>query len=220
MFNFVQFVQDFCIFVVEWCFDVDFMAKINIHTHRPMATETTIVTAGIHPWDAATIGERAMLDMAESAESADAVGETGLDYACEVDKEMQESLFRYQLAIAECLRKPVVLHCVKAFEPMMNILDEYELAAVIFHGFIGSPEQALQAVKAGYYLSFGHRTFASPKSIEALRQIPQNRLFVETDDYDISIDEVYERVAGLLGVELENLEAIIEKNFETIFGAK
>ena len=131
---------------------------------------------------------------------------------------MQESLFRYQLAIAERLRKPVVLHCVKAFEPMMNILDEYELAAVIFHGFIGSPEQALQAVKAGYYLSFGHRTFASPKSIEALRQIPQNRLFVETDDYDISIDEVYERVAGLLGVELENLEAIIEKNFETIFG--
>lgn len=194
------------------------MVRINIHTHRPTADETTIVTTGIHPWNAATIGERAMLAMAESAESADAVGETGLDYACEVDREVQESLFRYQLAIAERLRKPVVLHCVKAFEPMMNILDEYELPAVIFHGFIGSAEQALRAVRAGYYLSFGHRTFASPKTIEALRQIPQNRLFVETDDYDISICEVYERVAELLGVELESLETVIEKNFENIFG--
>ena len=54
----------------------------------------------------------------------------------------------------------------------------------------------------------------------SLRQIPQERLFVETDDYDISIDEVYERVAGLLGVEVEDFEAVIEKNFETIFGAK
>lgn len=206
--------------MVEWCFDLDFMVMINIHTHRPKADEKTIVTAGIHPWDAATIGERAMLDMVESAEVADAVGETGLDYACEVDREVQESLFRYQLAVAERLRKPVVLHCVKAFEPMMNILQEYELTAVIFHGFIGSSEQALQAVNMGYYLSFGHRTFASPKSIEALRKIPQNRLFVETDDYDISIGDVYERVAELLGVETESLEAVIEKNFETIFGAK
>ena len=192
--------------------------KINIHTHRPHPSERSICTAGVHPYDAASVTERQLIEVAEQAAEADAVGETGLDFVCDVDKELQESVLRYQLALAERLHKPVILHCVRAFEPLMKLLAEYELVAVIFHGFVGSPEQALRAVRCGYYLSFGHRTFASPRSLDALRQTPLDRLFVETDDNDITIEEVYERIAQALCVDVDRLEEAIGKNFETIFG--
>lgn len=196
------------------------MAKINIHTHHPTADERTISTVGVHPYDVERVGERALIELSEQACEADALGEMGLDFACGADRELQESLFRYQLSLAERLQKPVILHCVRAFEPVMNILDEYELGAVIFHGFVGSAEQAVRAVKSGYYLSFGHRTFASPKTIEALRQTPSERLFVETDDEEVGIDEIYEGIASLLGVEVESLEESVERNFEKIFGKR
>lgn len=102
----------------------------------------------------------------------DLVGEIGLDYAGTVGREAQLRIFREQLDWAERLGKPVVLHCVKAFEAVMRELAPHALRAVIFHGFIGSSQQAAEAIKKGYYLSFGERTFRSPRTVEALRRTP------------------------------------------------
>lgn len=126
---------------------------VNIHTHRPQADELTISTRGLHPWEA----ERTEWPASEAFADVQAVGEIGLDLARPVDRVRQTELLRMQLRSAEQLGKPVVLHCVRAFEPLMRVLEEYRLRAVIFHGFIGSPEQAAHALKRGYYLSFGER---------------------------------------------------------------
>ncbi|MBQ2424602.1 MAG: TatD family hydrolase, partial [Alistipes sp.] len=107
---------------------------------------------------------------------------------------------------------------VRAFEPMMKILENYALKFVIFHGFIGSVEQAQRAVKRGYYLSFGHRTFHSPKSIEALKATPVDRLFFETDECTIDIEEIYNRAAEILAVPRNILEYITQENFKHICG--
>lgn len=64
--------------------------------------------AGIHPWDATKGCE--LPDLA----ACDIVGETGLDFACEVDREAQRRLLEWHLCEAERLRKPVVLHVVKS----------------------------------------------------------------------------------------------------------
>ena len=191
---------------------------VNIHTHNPAKTEITIRTAGIHPYDAASADTIRLEAIEREAAEADAVGEIGLDFACDVSREEQERVFRAQLATAERLQKPVVLHCVRAFEPTMAMLDGVRLPAVIFHGFIGSPEQARRAVAQGYYLSFGERTFRSPKSIEAMRSTPLSHLFVENDEAPTPIAELYERVAALLGIETQVLEAQTAENFERIFG--
>jgi TatD DNase family protein len=126
------------------------------------------------------------------------------------------AVFRAQLAIAEKLEKPVVLHCVRAFEDMMKVVEEYRLKAVIFHGFIGSVEQAQHAVKQGHYLSFGERTYHSPKSIEALRATPLSQLFVETDESTTPIEEIYAKIAELRGVKTEELLEATEGNFHKI----
>ena len=188
---------------------------VDIHTHHPTLRHIEPQAVGVHPWQAA----EQRFDYL-SLERAVAIGEIGLDYACGVERDVQERVLREQLAVAEQRQLPVVLHCVRAFEPMMKILSEYELRAVIFHGFIGSVQQAERAVARGYYLSFGVGAFRSPKTIEALRSMPLDRLFAETDESDVSIEEVYERVAQMRGVGLAELKEKLEENYKKIFEIK
>ena len=111
----------------------------------------------------------------------------------------------------------MVLHCVRAFEPLMRELAASEPRAVIFHGFIGSPEQTRQALAKGYCLSFGERTFASPKTLAALRGTPLSQLFLETDDSPVPIAEIYARAAEAKGVPEEVLQRAILDNYKRIF---
>ena len=193
---------------------------VNIHTHQCRTTETTIRTVGIHPYDAAKADEGLVAELELGAAEADAVGEIGLDFAVDADRDTQRVLFARQLAIAERLHKPIVVHCVRAFEPVMDMLRDIRVPAVIFHGFIGSAEQAQRAIERGYYLSFGERTLRSPKSIEALRSIPLARVFVETDDSPTPIEELYDRIAALLDISAEELMLQTRENFEHIFGKR
>ena len=166
---------------------------VNIHTHRPTGRGIELRTAGIHPWDADKENIAALGTLPADVQ---AIGETGLDYARGAGRQRQLAAFRAQLALARDRQLPVVLHCVRAFEPVMLELAAREPRAVIFHGFIGSPEQARRALEKGYYLSFGVRTFSSPKTLEALRETPPGQLFLETDDSDTGIEEVCARGSG------------------------
>lgn len=185
---------------------------IDIHTHHPSSLHIEPETKGIHPWEA----EKGSINDVDFSQ-AQAIGEIGLDYACEVDKERQIDLFEKQLQLAQELQVPVVLHCVKAFEDVMKILEKYTLRAVIFHGFIGSKEQAQRAIKKGYYLSFGDRTWLSPKTIEALRNTPLEQIFIETDEANTTIDKQYLEVARVKGILLNELQQHILDNYNRIF---
>ena len=185
---------------------------IDIHTHRPTALHIEPQAVGIHPW----MAEKVVFDEA-IFDNAAAVGEIGLDFACDVNRDTQERVFRAQLTQAEKRNLPVILHCVRAFEPTMKILAEYRLCAVIFHGFIGSAQQAKRAIDAGYYLSFGPNAFRSPKTIAALQSIPESRLFAETDDSGEMIENVYSKIAQTRGISVEKLREIIENNYNKIF---
>ena len=88
---------------------------------------------------------------------------------------------------------------------------------MIFHGFIGSAEQAQRALGKGYYLSFGERCAKSPKTIEALRITPLDRIFVETDESTVSIEQIYHLIASLRGISIEELTDAIEQNYNRIF---
>ena len=187
---------------------------VNIHTHRPTGSGIELRTAGVHPWDAdmqevASLGER--------LSDAQAVGETGLAFVHGPSRGVQFGALRAQLRLARERGLPVVLHCVRAFEPLMRELAACEPRAVIFHGFIGSPEQARQALAKGYLLSFGERAFASPKTLAALRETPLSQLFLETDDSPVPIAAVYARAAEARGIPVEELQRATLANYERIF---
>lgn len=186
---------------------------VNLHTHRPTGHGIEPTSVGIHPWNAA---QGDLTAVRERIGEVQAVGEIGLDYL-HPDRESQTKVFEQQLQLAEAAGKPVVVHCVKAFEPTMALLKRFRLRSVVFHGFIGSPEQAARAVAEGYCLSFGLRSFASPRTVRALQSIPQERLFLETDDDPATIESVYATAADLLSTPLEALKRTIYANYIRIF---
>lgn len=186
---------------------------IDIHTHNPREDVLSPTMAGIHPWEAEIDYELPCLT------ECDIIGETGLDYACEVDRYRQKELFLKHLAKAQQLGKPVVLHVVRALNDTLSILSEFkDLKGVVFHGFIGSKEQAAECIKRGYYLSFGERSLRSPKTREVIAKMPQNLLFCETDDNtSVAIEEIYRSVAEIRGTTPEELLRTIEDNYKNLF---
>lgn len=199
----------------------------DIHTHDPLRSDamyslrlgngtppgSSCFSAAVHPWDA----ERTELwkpasEYLNTAPLA-AVGETGLDFAAAVDREAQLGLFHLQLGIASRRGLPVVLHCVRAFEETMRILRDYKLPSVVFHGFVGNTVQMLRAAEAGYYLSFGERSFRSPRTVEAMRALPAELLLLESDESPLPIETIYDHAAALLGTDRSSLAAVTEANF-------
>ncbi len=167
--------------------------------------------AGVHPWEA----ERGLA--LPDFSTADIVGETGLDFARDVNRKAQEELFRRHLAAAEQLQKPVVVHSVKAFEEVMRILADYDLCGVLLHGFIGSNEQAERAFKRGYFLSFGTRSLRSPRTVEVIRQAPIEQLFLESDDdAGCDIEALYRAVAELRETTTEELVKALITNYKRL----
>ena len=185
---------------------------VDIHTHHPHPDVLSPTMAGIHPWHAER-GEE-LPDFA----ACDIIGESGLDYACGVDKAIQERLFRAHIEAAERLQKPLVLHTVRAFEPTIKILADYDIKGVVFHGFTGSEQQAIEAIKRGYYLSFGERSLRSAKTRQAIASTPLERLFCETDDNPaLDIADIYAEVAKIKSVTLAELEKEIYENYKRLF---
>lgn len=185
---------------------------IDIHTHHPSDDVISPTMSGIHPWDS-DLG----LQLPSFVE-CDIIGETGLDFHCKADRDVQEWLFIQHLNHAARMQKPVVIHCVKALEPTLDILADYpEICGVVFHGFIGSKEQAERCLKRGYYLSFGARSLRSSRVREVIATAPIEQIFCETDDsLEPTIAEVYKEVAALRGCSVEELLCAIEKNYKRL----
>ncbi|MBR2976384.1 MAG: TatD family hydrolase [Alistipes sp.] len=188
------------------------LVYVDIHTHAPREGVLSPTMAGVHPWDADKGLELPSFD------ECDIIGETGLDFACEATREAQMSLFERHLQEAELRHKPVVLHVVRSFEEVISVLRKYELQGVVFHGFIGSKQQAARCIERGYCLSFGHRSLRSPRTREVIKWMPVGSLFCETDDQPRpSIEQIYDEVATLRGISREELAARIYDNYVKLF---
>lgn len=203
---------------------------VDIHTHEPLGGKIGMrsvrlgvdnteglggaVSVGVHPWDVGIASD--IVDQLRNIDCM-AIGEVGLDRMCDADFALQMQLFEQQIAIASARHLPLIIHSVKAQQEIVKILSSYPTLIVIFHGFIGSLQQAEQLWKLGHYTSFGFGALRSPKTVEALRMCPSDRLFLETDVDVRDIALLYEEVARLKGVAVEELNEDINNNYKRIF---
>ena len=138
---------------------------------------------GIHPHEAATEGGR--LDELEPLlrhPKAVAVGETGLDfYRDRSPRDRQRVVFEAELALADHLSKPVVVHTRAADADTMDVLRSFG-GVVVMHCF-SSAGLLPVALERGYYVSFaGNVTYPNASDLRlAATQVPADRLLVETD---------------------------------------
>lgn len=171
---------------------------------------------GIHPWkikEDLLASHIQYIEQNAQYDCVKAIGECGLDKLSDADWDLQIKAFKNQIIISEKLRKPMIIHCVKAFDELLQIKRELNPEQKwIIHGFRGKPQQMHQLVDHGLYFSIG-LLFNN----ETVKQIPLDRLFLETDDKEVSIKTIYKEVSPIKEIEDENLISQIEKNFAEIF---
>lgn len=172
------------------------------------------VSCGIHPWDVSPDGWEQQLqtlraDIAackQRGQHVAAIGECGLDTMRGPAPDTQQQCFEAQLRIAAEMRLPVIIHIVKAFDRLMAVKDLMDRSgatppAWIIHGFRGKPQQALQLMRHGFDLSFGPHF--NPDSLREAWF--QRRMWLETDDSGLPIQEVYLRAATALSLSPEDI---------------
>ena len=189
------------------------MTYIDFHTHRvPSASDVVAVvdgreTWGIHPWRADETFVSP--DLAERI----AIGECGLDGLRGPSMEVQEKVFLEQIALSEQYEKPLVIHCVKAIDRLLQLRREQHPAMPwMFHGFRGKPQQLHSLLDAGFFVSFGFRF-----NEESLRLCPLERLMLETDEGERPIAELYNNVAEVRGIDVSSLCIAMAENYLAFF---
>lgn len=180
--------------------------------------EKEAVSLGIHPWyvDENTLGS--LLEfLRENGKAANVkcIGEAGLDKLKGADVSLQEKVFLAQIRIAETLKKPMVVHCVRAFNEILAIQKIIRpKIPLIIHGFSKKAELARELVSKGFYLSFGADLLYKKHVQEAFIEIPLDRIFLETDDReDITIQQIYQKAAELRRIDLGNLKEAVYQNY-------
>ncbi len=209
---------------------------INIHTHLQLYdagievvnlsvnedNQPNYYSYGIHPWyidKASSEDELIKLERKVNEKRCVAVGECGLDKLSKVDFELQESVFKAHIYIANKVKKPLIVHCVKAFNELLNCLNLSDnQVPVIIHGFNNNENIARVLKDHGCYFSFGKALMGyETNAIKIIKNIGRKNFFLETDDADVSIKYIYRKAAEILSVDEEILKMQIQSNFETIF---
>jgi TatD DNase family protein len=170
-----------------------------------------LFSAGIHPWNPDT---SKIIELKELAllNNVVAIGETGLD-KLKYDFEIQKYLFEIQVQMAEEIGKPLIIHCVRAWNELLKIKKHFKPSvAWVIHGFRGGEKLAGQLINAGMYLSFGKNFHP-----ESLRKAwDAKRLFTETDDENIDIQNVYEDISESLNISKEELSVEVATAFRLL----
>jgi TatD DNase family protein len=143
-------------------------------------------TVGLHPHDASRVDDEwpTLVDAA-IGERVVAIGEAGLDYHYDHSpRDVQRDVFARHVRLANEQQKPLVIHTREAWDDTFEILDREGVPArTIFHCFTGGPDEAKRCVAIDAYVSFsGIVTFRKSDELRAaVREVPEDRVLVETD---------------------------------------
>ncbi|HKC69537.1 MAG TPA: TatD family hydrolase [Bacteroidia bacterium] len=211
------------------------MIYIDIHTHKKKPAGVSIInyldnfsklpaagffSVGIHPWYINEATENRFNELTEISRRPNvlAIGECGLDKVCNTNFTLQQQYFIKQIQLANTLRKPVIIHCVRAYNETIQLLQQQKVQVpAIFHGFNKNNTLAKQLINKGYYLSFGKHLLTTTVA-ETFKTIPLEKIFLETDDSEMRIEDIYQAAANIKNVSITDLKKQLIKNVLHVFG--
>ena len=192
-------------------------------------------SVGSHPDSADEVNEEVIEEYRRLCqnEKIKAIGEIGLDYYYEdIPREIQQKAFRMQMALAQELDMPVIVHEREAHDDGMRIVKEFPKVKGVFHCYSGSAEMARQLVNMGWYIGFtGVLTFKNArKAVETAASIPLDRIVIETDCPFMAPEpfrgkrndpgylyRMVERLAEIRGITPEEAAAITTENAKRLY---
>lgn len=162
-----------------------------------------------------------------------AIGEIGLDYHYEdIPRDIQQKAFRMQMALAQELKLPVIVHEREAHEDGMRIVEEFPGVCGVFHCYSGSLEMAKWLIKRGWYIGFtGVLTFKNArKALKVAENIPLDRIVLETDCPYMAPEpfrgrrndpgklyRMAEKLAEIRGLTIEEIHTITMENGKNLY---
>ena len=166
-----------------------------------------------------------------------AIGEIGLDYYWEQNppREFQQAVFRDQLALAQELDLPVIVHDRDAHADSLAIVREFPHVRGVFHCYSGSVETAQELLKRGWYLGFdGPLTYKNAKkTVEVAKLVPLDRVLLETDSPYMApvpvrgtrndsrnVLHIAAKFAEVRGMETDGVIALTNENGRRLFGIR
>lgn len=213
------------------------MRLINVHSHHPsregeisiqniyrdfeQVQTTGLYSLGLHPWFIHTNWQECFEMIKKLADQKNilAIGETGLDKLCSTSFVIQQEVFIEHIKLANKINKPLIIHCVKAFSEVIQLLRTHNRnCPIIFHGFHKNLVLARQLINHGYYLSFG-KALQKENMQEVIKQLPVSQLFFETDEATITIQQVYSWASAALSIDENSLLLQVQKNAQQVFGS-
>jgi TatD DNase family protein len=178
-------------------------------------------TFGIHPW---FLNENNFVQQLNNVienvanPGIIAIGEAGFDKLRGPLPDLQLRVFEKQIALSEDMKKPVVIHCVRAWEELLAVRKKLKPTMPwLVHGFRGNEKLAYQLLSKGVFLSIWYDFVLRPESSGLLRSLPKNRFFLETDGADVSIKTIYCKVANDLDIAVDLLKSTMGNNFKEFF---
>ncbi|RZJ35392.1 MAG: TatD family deoxyribonuclease [Flavobacterium sp.] len=213
------------------------MRYFNLHTHNPTGDAEVLAlvnqypdefdpaenyfSIGIHPWRIKPDkleSELAFIESKLQDEKCLAVGECGLDKRIETALEVQLDVFEHQLLLAARHKKPVIIHCVAAYGEAIALKNKLGITVpLIVHGFSKSVEAAMQLIDHGFYLSFGKYLLRNPELESVFTKVPDDRIFLETDMVEETIQDVYQLASKYKNLEVKEMKELIGSNFRKVF---
>lgn len=188
---------------------------LNVEPARFDPAEGYYYSVGIHPWKASEAGleEWKRLEEAAGHPSVLAIGEAGLDKLASADRMLQKEAFVRQISLSESVRKPLVIHCVKAFNELVELKKKLRPQMPwVVHGFRNNLNIACRLMQEGIYFSLGERYQA-----DVLQNVPLERLLAETDESTLNIRMIIGQMAAAKDLELSSLCTRIDENARKIF---
>jgi len=196
----------------------------NLMAHESISPESISAeafTAGIHPWYLNNENRKQLLKyVLKVSGNPDliALGEAGFDKLRGPAMELQRTTFEEQVHIACANQKPLIIHCVRAWDELLAVHKNLKPPiSWMVHGFRGRKELASQLLARGMYISLWFDFVLRPESEELLKFIPKNRIFLETDGADVAIEDIYRKVAAHLQISEDELKSIIFSNYKELF---
>lgn len=171
-------------------------------------------SCGVHPWysEDAEPQIKFLKEIANDPRIV-AIGEAGYDKLKGPDLTIQKEVFEQQVQLSEQLQKPLIIHCVKAWDELIATHRKFQPKQPwIIHAYRGKGELTKQLLHHGFYFSIGEKY-----NLDSLRLIPLNRIFFETDTNESSVAEVYQQVAQDLDMSVEELAGKVEENIKNTF---
>lgn len=191
---------------------------LNFHKHFEGAAGYTACSMGLHPWYIHNPDEQLdVLEKHATAENVLAIGECGLDKLCNTPWPLQLEIFKAQIQLANKLNKPLIIHCVRAYSEVLQLLSQANVP-VIFHGFNKKLQLAKDIISKGYNLSFGAALLNSKGVQEIFASLPDHCFFLETDHGPVSIREIYHSAATIRKTTEDVIILQLQQQYKNVFG--